>query len=442
MDWIIYCVQIIICIFEMYILYDFYSAFFNVRKIFEKKPIKIGTILLFAVTVYGVNFVESTVINLCFVPLSCILLCIVLFSGDIYAEIICSVVAILVLIGTEFIFVVIFSLTSSDLLEQSMVHEASAMLMTIIMKLITFAILLIIKQLSGKSTVKVEKSIFFLYMIIPIASLGLMLSVMYSGISFEVMTIPKTLLVIFYLALLIGNVVIVFGINRYHRLSEASKLQEKILVKQEIELKSYKQLEEADNKYARLMHDFNHYVRVISDLVNNQKNKELNMLLKNMQEEFAKIDTIEYSKNSIINAVLSDYKNKADKNGISYDVYIEPYFDIDYVDEMDMVAMLGNLLDNAATAAMKSEEKMISVRMFTRNEGSFSVIKVQNSFNGEIIHNNGRLFTTKTEEGNHGIGIKSIRDMADKYNGNLRNSWEDNVFTSVLILQKSLKKTE
>lgn len=187
----------IICIFEIFMLFDFLNAFFEIRGIFNRKRIKIFIVLFFSVIVYVVNLFDSTLINIIGIPVIYLVLCMGIFKGNICKKLMYYMIAAVILFGTEFLFAVILSLTSEELLLTSLADDSSVIVMTIIMKLITLIMFIIIKQFASKSTVKMEKKIFFMYIIVPIASVGFVISVMYCGIDFSSITYPKIALIVF-----------------------------------------------------------------------------------------------------------------------------------------------------------------------------------------------------------------------------------------------------
>ena len=74
--------------------------------------------------------------------------------------------------------------------------------------------------------------------------------------------------------------------------------------------------------------------------------------------------------------------------------------------DIDLVAILGNLMDNAVSAAEQSEEKYISLSTCHRN--SYSVIDLTNSCAAPPVQRGGRLLTTKADKLSHGFGMKSV----------------------------------
>ncbi len=97
--------------------------------------------------------------------------------------------------------------------------------------------------------------------------------------------------------------------------------------------------------------------------------------------------------------------------------------------------MLENLLDNALRAAAESKDsRYVKVYIFMQEIGAFCVIKIINGFCGKIIMKDEEFKTTKTDSGLHGIGIKSVNRMAEKYGGYLTCSIKENIFEAVLLL--------
>lgn len=85
------------------------------------------------------------------------------------------------------------------------------------------------------------------------------------------------------------------------------------------------------------------------------------------------------------------------------------------MDDFDLSSMMNNLLDNAFEAASKTENGKITL-IIKRNESGKRIIDVVNSCAEAPVTNNGELVSTKSG-GIHGIGTKSIKASAEKYDG-------------------------
>ena len=109
---------------------------------------------------------------------------------------------------------------------------------------------------------------------------------------------------------------------------------------------------------------------------------------------------------------------------------------LERIDVVDLFTMLGNALDNAVEAVEKcppEQYKSIAVRVWQKD--LFTVIQVENSFNGEIVLlENGLPKSGKGDDDNHGFGTKSIRSIAEKYGGTASVKAEEQVFTLTILL--------
>ena len=96
--------------------------------------------------------------------------------------------------------------------------------------------------------------------------------------------------------------------------------------------------------------------------------------------------------------------------------------------------MLNNLLDNAVEAAELSVKKEILVKLFTKNN-SMQVIKITNSCDTEPNTKNKDLQTIKKDKNLHGLGLKSVKKIVDKYEGSFDWNYkkEEHLFEICII---------
>ena len=95
------------------------------------------------------------------------------------------------------------------------------------------------------------------------------------------------------------------------------------------------------------------------------------------------------------------------------------------------------MLDNAIEAAKITTPACIEVSIFS--DDYKTNICVSNSICKSVLNDNKNLFTTKTDFQNHGIGVRTIRGVADKYNGNVFFYEENMNFFCRVILQKNIE---
>ena len=98
--------------------------------------------------------------------------------------------------------------------------------------------------------------------------------------------------------------------------------------------------------------------------------------------------------------------------------------------------MVGNLISNAIEAASICKyEKIIDLKFF-ESDGNFIVLDIENTYGNEIIKKGTQYFSTKKDDGYHGIGLKSVQDIANRYGGILFLEQKEKTFVSILTLSK------
>lgn len=100
----------------------------------------------------------------------------------------------------------------------------------------------------------------------------------------------------------------------------------------------------------------------------------------------------------------------------------------------DIYAMFGNALDNAISAVMELSDplrRIISVKVVT--QGEVLIIQIQNYYDKELRFKDGIPETTK-DVNVHGYGMKSLRYTAEKYNGTMSVTAENQIFNLQILL--------
>ena len=147
-----------------------------------------------------------------------------------------------------------------------------------------------------------------------------------------------------------------------------------------------------------------------------------------------------HSGNKLLDVMLNKYTIDCKMRGIRFE-YDVKVCNLVQLEDIDLVAILGNLLDNAVTAAEKSKEKTISISTVRRN--SYSVIILTNSCDTPPRCSGNRLISTKSDPGSHGFGIRSVEKAIRKYLGDYE--WEYNtekqLFTITVMLMEQPRTT-
>jgi hypothetical protein len=421
-------------------MYDFYCTFFEEKDTFYQKGNYV--ICVAGALEFLVNRLDNTVVNLIFAPVLFLTIGIIFFIGDIYKRIFVGIMSLVILIGSELIGIGVMKITAEEMLNQSMVNRESAMIITLIVKMISLIIFAIAKKICIITDKDMDAKTTLLYLIIPFTSTGIMISIVYSGIDFSSGNKGVYVLIFNFVMMIVGNIIIFYQFTKYaDMLREKEEIKRNIVIS-ELKLEGYKQQKQANERYLSMLHDVSHYINSITNLTKKDEAGMAQEIAKSITDEYEKVANIEYSQNLILNTILTEYKELAEENEVKFDCFVERGFNVEYVEEIDLVTMLGNMMSNAFEAASKSTEKYIKIQMFMQNDGCFSIINIVNSYTGEIKAKGENILTIKKEKEMHGWGLKNINKAAEKYKGYLSTDWGNSEFRSSLILENILKNSE
>lgn len=99
----------------------------------------------------------------------------------------------------------------------------------------------------------------------------------------------------------------------------------------------------------------------------------------------------------------------------------------------DIVAILGNLLDNAIEASESSPDNQY-IHLDIQYRPGRMFIEVKNGYNGMINQENGELKTGKKDKQSHGIGLKSVETAVSHYDGEVKVEFDTKEFRVNVML--------
>ena len=103
------------------------------------------------------------------------------------------------------------------------------------------------------------------------------------------------------------------------------------------------------------------------------------------------------------------------------------------IDDFSITTIIGNLFDNAITAAQKCSSPW--VRASLSQSGSYLELTIDNCHCEKIKEKNGEFATTKKDKNLlHGIGIKNVRKVVSDLNGQIDICYTDDTFHVNILL--------
>lgn len=427
-------VHVFVCVFEAYLMFDFYTSFFSFREMFQKKHIKIEAVVMTAFCVRLINYLNSPILNGITLQFIYLFILLIMFYGTIIKKLLYYMVAIAILIGSKVLWIRLISLprdfTIGNFRESSVAMHISLLGVETVALILFF----MVKRIAKLPRSKMDINTLLIYSIVPTATLGIMVALVYLNINFDSTVIMQGILIICSMLLIVGNRLVFSVLDTYIAYKEKLHIQAHRIAEMELKEKRYMQIEANNQENARFLHDMRHYMSTIGELAIENKYKEILDILSKLQIKISDGETKLYCSNRFLNSILNEKKKEADEKSIVMKITLEPEFNIDQVENTDLIAIMGNLLDNAIEAAHECDKGYIHLYLYTQNEACFSIIKIVNNYAGSIEVHSGKLITKKDNKARHGFGTGNVAAVVEKYGGYVDVTYDEDVFTVVVLL--------
>lgn len=213
----------------------------------------------------------------------------------------------------------------------------------------------------------------------------------------------------------------------------------------------YEEIKNVRQENKSFIHDINNHFGVMKKICEEGENSpdksigKIRDYLNSLGMEYKGLFTNVETGNMAIDAVVGIKKSYALSKGINLSTEIFIPKDMN-CDSMDMVIILGNLLDNAIEACEKLKDNK-NIKLVIKYSFNNIIISIENTYNGKLGKaegDNEQSKLPKTTKGDfihHGIGLQNVRNIVSKYNGDMSWSANNNIFkTDVLIYQPEKRR--
>lgn len=188
---------------------------------------------------------------------------------------------------------------------------------------------------------------------------------------------------------------------------------------------------ESQGRIRALRHDMKNHIMALQMLLQKKDLEEACRYLGSMQEFMANPSEYVVTGNESVDGLLNYKLQRANEilEMVEARVSIPEKL---MLHSFDLNVVLGNLLDNAIEAAVRTEEK--ELRIAIRLEKGILFIHIRNSCQGIADGRVERLTTTKEDAPNHGIGLRNVRRIIEKYHGDMDLVCENGCMETDIIM--------
>lgn len=206
-----------------------------------------------------------------------------------------------------------------------------------------------------------------------------------------------------------------------------SRMKKELIKIQDILKKEEKQYEMTKDVIEQVnikCHDLKHQIRALEDGKAISPNA-----LNDAKSVLKEYESFVNTGNKPLDVILTEKIAYAENHNIVISLIADGKL-LSFMNDSDVYSLFGNALDNATRAVEELEEK-------DRREITVKIIKVQSFIainisnyckNSSNTFKDGLPITSKSDKKNHGYGLKSIKYIVEKYNGQLKIDVKDDLF--------------
>lgn len=260
----------------------------------------------------------------------------------------------------------------------------------------------------------------WIFSFIPMSFTGLICLVNYYFLDFHGVTRNYPVLLMICILMLLVYILIFYTFqtagDAMERERIAGNMKEQILL-QKKQYEFYLQKREAERIFR---HDARHRDSILISYLENGEVEGAKEFLKKELAEIEKNAKIPFCENTLINAVLSEYRTKAEQEGLEFSARIQMPKEL-ACDEAEFCVMLSNLLENSLDVA--KSYIAISIKHLNHQLS----LNVKNDYEGELKKSAENNYLTTKPQGS-GLGLKSVEAILKSNSGFLKIEDTDGVF--------------
>ena len=184
---------------------------------------------------------------------------------------------------------------------------------------------------------------------------------------------------------------------------------------------SRESMELTDQKY----HDLKHQIALLKAGAGTDRQAAW---LKEMEAELRRIAPRYRTGSPVLDAILTTKSASCAREGVELKVIADGAL-LNFMTDMEVSALFGNMLDNAIEAVERvPEPERRVIRLRVDAEKRFLRIRIENRCAGTLTFRDGLPVTTTQDARSHGFGMKSMQRTVAKYGGSMLAGQRDDWF--------------
>ncbi len=229
-------------------------------------------------------------------------------------------------------------------------------------------------------------------------------------------------------AILIASTIIIFSITMISlQIFDETQRNSKELLQLQFQeqlshdsLNYYKIMKDNYRNQQILIHDIKNHLMTIKALSQTRSFDKIDSYITGLLSSPELIRSRTFSDNDILNIILNRYTTVCENEHIPFSVYAQTSH-LENMKPEDITSLLCNMLENAVDSINKSHDTSYGIKLLIKTDRSTNstIIQLENSSDTMPATDSSGLPVTTKNNSNHGFGMRSIKNVAKKYGGDV-----------------------
>ncbi len=233
---------------------------------------------------------------------------------------------------------------------------------------------------------------------------------------------------------IIGSVfpaIIASSVGKVYYARQAKEFERQI----ELQAEHYEEIAKNNLELRRFRHDYKNMLIGVTELIQDGDSQGAIELLQRESGAYLSSPSQRFETgNGIVDAILLEKQKRAET--VNTVIEFDGAVPTEKIAPTDLCVIFGNTLDNAIEACQgveQNDQNVISVSC--RSAGGFVFVNIKNPVKENVSISHNVIKTSKKNKSEHGFGLYSLKKAAKKYNGTMKLSCENNIFSVDLELE-------
>lgn len=262
-----------------------------------------------------------------------------------------------------------------------------------------------------------EPKSWLLFVLLPASSTAVSTAIVYIGMEAGVDHPSAVIITIAVASLLVMNLLFLGIYNHVQRMHREHMALQLAIQRDQADAAHYQALQDQFDNQRILIHDIKNHLHTIDALAAREDPEAISDYIRQLDASLRAIPQARLCTEPILNMLLLQCRQLCQEQAIAFQCDIRENC-LGFLDATDMTTLFSNLLSNGREAAAKADNPQVELSVRKNMAQNGIIISLQNScheaptFDGE-----GHFLTRKADRNRHGVGLKSIRRIVEKYGG-------------------------